>query len=126
MVKWLRFNTVGIGGAVLQVALLWSLEHAGVQYLLATAVAVEAALLHNYFWHVRWTWRGRLPSLLRFHLANGLVSIVSNLIWMRVFTGWLGMPVAAANLLAIGITSSVNFVLGDRWVFPAPAQSPPS
>ena len=122
MVTWLKFNAVGLGGAVLQVALLWTLERAGVTYLLATAIAVEAALLHNFWWHVRWTWRDRSPSLLRFHLANGAVSIASNLVWMRVFTGWLGVPVAEANVLAIGITSLVNFALSDRWVFASHAR----
>lgn len=122
MITWLKFNAVGMGGAALQVALLWSLQHAGVHYLLATAVAVEAALLHNFFWHVRWTWRDRQPSLLRFHLANGVLSIVSNLLWMRLFTGWLGMPVAAANALAITLTSLVNFALGERWVFARPGR----
>ena len=119
MVTWLRFNAVGIGGAVLQVALLWALEFSGVHYLLATAIAVEAALLHNFWWHVRWTWSDRRPSLLRFHVANGLVSMVSNLVWMRVFTGVLEMPVAGANVLAIGISSLLNFALSDRWVFAA-------
>jgi putative flippase GtrA len=115
--RWWKFNAVGIAGAVLQVSLLWALEHAGVNYLIATVAAVEAAILHNFYWHTRWTWRDRQPSLLRFHLANGLVSLVSNLVWMRVFAGWFGMPVIAANLLAITITSCVNFALGDRWVF---------
>jgi putative flippase GtrA len=114
---WLRFNAVGIAGAPLQVALLWLLMHFGAHYLWATALSVEAALLHNFFWHTRWTWQGRDASLLRFHLANGLVSIVSNLIWMRIFTGWLGVPAVPANLLAITLTSVVNFVLGERWVF---------
>jgi putative flippase GtrA len=125
VVSWLRFNVVGAGGAIMQVTLLWALEHAGVQYLLATALAVEAALLHNFHWHVRWTWRDREPSLLRFHVANGAVSIVSNLVWMRVFTGAFGMPVIPANGLAIAITSLANFALGERWVFAVPAQSHP-
>ena len=124
-VKWLKFNAVGLGGAALQVALLWTLERAGVTYLLATAIAVEAALLHNFWWHVRWTWRDRSPSLLRFHLANGAVSMTSNLVWMRVFTGWLGMPVTEANVLAIGITSLLNFALSDRWVFASRWRSRP-
>jgi putative flippase GtrA len=117
MKTWLRFNAVGIGGAAVQVACLWFLTYSGVHYLWATALAVEAALLHNYFWHTRWTWKGREASLLRFHLANGLLSIVSNLIWMRIFTGWLDIPAVPANLLAITLTSVANFILGDRWVF---------
>jgi len=114
-------------GAVVQLAVLALLTRLGLHYLIATAIAVETAVLHNYFWHLRWTWLDRPPAsrwgaLLRFNLANGVVSLLSNLVLMRVLTGWLGMPVIAANLLAIGITSVVNFFLGDRWVFARPVE----
>jgi putative flippase GtrA len=82
---------------------------------------VEVAVLQNYYWHVRWTWKGRDGSLWRFHLANGLMSVISNLIWMRIFTGWLGITPVAANLMAIALTSVANFLFGDRWVFPRPS-----
>ncbi|MEO8098991.1 MAG: GtrA family protein [Acidobacteriota bacterium] len=117
MIRWLKFNTVGVAGAILQLAVLWLLTRAGLHYLIATALAVEVAVLHNFYWHTRWTWKGRNASLLRFHLANGLLSVISNLIWMRIFTGWLGIPTIPANLLAIALTSIANFLLGDRWVF---------
>lgn len=119
MIRWLKFNAVGIAGAAVQLSVLWLLQRAGLHYLIATALAVEVAVLHNFYWHVRWTWKGREASLLRFHLANGLLSVVSNLIWMRIFTGWLGVPAIPANLLAIALTSIANFLLGDRWVFSA-------
>ena len=52
-------------------------------YLVATAFAVESAIIHNFFWHERWTWRdrkligaaGRLERLLRFNFGSGLISI---------------------------------------------------
>ena len=91
MIRWVKFNTVGIAGAVLQLAVLWVLTRAGLHYLIATALAVEAAVLHNFYWHTRWTWKGREASLLRFHLANGLLSVVSNLIWMRIFNPETGL-----------------------------------
>ncbi|MEP6960491.1 MAG: GtrA family protein [Acidobacteriota bacterium] len=119
MIRWLKFNAVGIAGAAVQLSVLWLLQRAGLHYLIATALAVEVAVLHNFYWHVRWTWKGREASLLRFHLANGLLSVVSNLIWMRIFTGWLGVPAIPANLLAVALTSIANFLLGDRWVFSA-------
>jgi len=90
---------------------------AGMHRLIATALAVEAAVLHNYFWHTRWTWKDRPNrSLLRFHLANGAVSVISNVAWMWVLSAW---PVLTANLTAIAATSVVNFLLGDQWVFGA-------
>lgn len=121
MIRWLKFGAVGAVGVVVQLGLLALLIQLGVHYLVATALAVEAAVLQNYYWHTLWTWRGREGSLWRFHLANGLLSLVSNLIWMRVFTGWIGMPPVPANLLAIALTSTANFLLGDRWVFQDPS-----
>lgn len=117
MITWLRFNAVGCAGAVVQLAAIWLLTRVGVHYLLATVLGVEAAILHNFYWHARWTWKGREPHLGRFHAANGAVSLLSNLVLMRVFTGWIGVPPVPANLGALALTSLVNFVLGDRWVF---------
>ena len=121
MIRWLRFNAVGILGAGVQVSVLALLTAAGLHYLLSTALAVETAVLHNYAWHRAWTWKdrpGRARELLRFHLANGLTSLASNLLLMSVLTGRLGLKPALANLIAITLTSLINFVLGDRWVFP--------
>ena len=117
MVRWLKFNAVGAIGALVQLSVLAVLIRLGAHYLLATALAVESAVLQNYYWHTRWTWKERHGSLWRFHLANGLISALSNLIWMRIFTGWLGISPVPANLMAIALTSVANFLFGDRWVF---------
>jgi putative flippase GtrA len=117
MLRWWKFNAVGAVGVAVQLGALALLIQFGVNYLVATALAVEAAVLQNYYWHTRWTWKGREGSLWRFHLANGLLSLISNLVWMRIFTGGLGIPAVPANLLAITLTSTANFLLGDRWVF---------
>jgi putative flippase GtrA len=115
--QWLRFNLVGVIGAAVQLAMLSVLANMGWNLYAATAVAVEVALLHNYVWHVRWTWRDRRPSLWRFHLANGLTSLVANLLWMRLLHGLFGLPTIAANLLGIVLTSVINYSVGNRWVF---------
>lgn len=123
--RWLKFSAVGLVGVGVQLAILALLTKFGVHYLVATAVAVEITLLHNYAWHRRWTWAdrdARSGRLLRFHLANGLVSLVSNLIWMRVLTGGLGVPAVPANLAAITVTSLLNFALGESWVFAGSAE----
>ena len=121
MKRWLQFNAVGLLGAGVQLSVLALLSWVGLHYLLATALAVETAVLHNYAWHRVWTWKDRRGggSLWRFHLANGLTSLASNLVLMTVLTGWLGLKVVIANLLAITCTSLINFLLGDRWVFSA-------
>lgn len=56
-------------------------------------------------------------SIVRFHLANGLVSMVVNLVGMRWVAG--GLPATAANLIAIIAASLLNYVLCCRFVFRA-------
>ena len=128
MIRWLKFNSVGVMGAGVQLAALALFVKLGMNYLLATALAVETALLHNFVWHTRWTWRerggSRLENLWRFQCSNGLVSLFSNVVLMRILTGWAGLPAVPANLLAICSTSLLNFWLSERWVFTsAPSES---
>ena len=47
--------------------------------LVAPFIATELAILHNFLWHVRWTWGDRPATqaesfrrLMRFHLGNGV------------------------------------------------------
>jgi len=96
-------------------------------YLPATAIAVEIAILHNFFWHQRWTWANRIRScnsgfshrFLGFHLANGALSIAGNIVLMRFFVEEFGMKYLVANALAIALCSVFNFLAGDRLVFRA-------
>ena len=123
MIRWLKFNAVGAMGVAVQLvalALLKSGLH--IHYLAATAAAVELALLHNFIWHERWTWRDRgtgrrAARLARFHLANGLFSILANLALMRLLVGRMHWPYLAANMTAIAAGSLANFFLGDLLVF---------
>jgi putative flippase GtrA len=117
VIRWLKFNAVGLMGVAVQLSALALATKLGMHYLLATALAVEIAVLHNYVWHRQWTWRGRAGSLWRFQLSNGLLSLASNLVLMRLLTGWAGLPPVPANLLAIACTSLLNFWISERWVF---------
>ncbi len=82
---------------------------------LATAAAVEAAVLHNFFWHQRWTWHDRptqgtretLARLRRFHAVNGLVSLVGNVVITSALVH-AGVHPVAANIIAILACSIVN------------------
>ena len=122
--RFWRFNGVGVAGFVVQLATLGALLAAGLHYLAATAIAVEAAVLHNFLWHERWTWsdrpasgRARLDRLWRFHVLNGLVSLIGNLLTMRTLVGLAGMQPVFANAIAVLACALVNFTTSDRLVF---------
>ena len=54
---------------------------------------------------------------IRFHLSNGLVSMLGNLALMRLLVHHAHLPLLVANLIAILCCSVANFCLGNTWAF---------
>ena len=123
ILRWAKFSAVGATGIAVQTISLFFLLHvAGLHYLAATALAVEASVLHNFIWHRKWTWAdrpraGAVQMLVRFNLTNGVLCLTANLALMFVFVDKAGLPAYVANLCAIAICSLLNFLLSDRFVF---------
>jgi putative flippase GtrA len=134
LLRWGAFNCVGLLGVGVQLIVLITLKSwLGIHYLAATAIAVEMAILHNFVWHERWTWldrtandRAGMPGrLFRFNLASGLVSISSNVLFMALLVGLLGIHYLPANLMAIAAGTVLNFFASDRLVFKVDEICPP-
>jgi putative flippase GtrA len=128
--RWVKFSVVGGAGLAVQLAVLWAATRlAGISPAVATVIAVEPALLHNFVWHEVWTWRGvvnlpgtspgsgRWSRLWRFHAATGSISIVSNVVFTMAFRNSLAIPLLAANVMAVGVTAILNFAVAEVWVF---------
>lgn len=124
--RWLNFNLVGGLGIVVQLSVLAAFTTLlRMHYLMATALAVEVAVLHNFIWHENWTWRDRAGQdesgwwkrLMRFQFANGALSVGGNLALMEILVGVWELNYALANLISISLCSILNFLAGDRWVF---------
>jgi putative flippase GtrA len=123
LVRWVKFNAVGAVGIGVQLAVLTALKSGlGWNYLLATALAVEAAVLNNFFWHERFTWADRrehfgFKKLVKFNLTTGGLSIVGNLVTMKLLVEIAGVEYLFANLLSIAACSILNFFVADRAIF---------
>ncbi len=124
--RWLKFNFVGGIGIGVQFAALFVLKGLfHLDYLAATAIAVEAAVVHNFVWHEQFTWadrvhmswRGSIRRFVRFNLTTGAVSILGNLALMRVMVGEGHMNYLMANAIAIALCSIANFLVSNGWVF---------
>jgi putative flippase GtrA len=139
-VRWMKFNVVGTAGVGVQLGALELLTALlPGHYLLATALAVESAVLHNFVWHECFTWADRRSlgwrharqwrhaflRLLRFNLTTGAISIGGNLVMMRLLVGQVHLPPVPANLSGIAVCSVVNFLVSNRWVFQISGQFPP-
>ena len=122
-VRWWKFNAVGAMGTAAQLAVLAILKIGlGMNYLAATALAVEATVVHNFFWHEHYTWAdrassARLARLAKFNLSAGTFSILGNVVAMKVFVDGLGVNYFVANLLSIAVCSILNYFVADRLVF---------
>lgn len=122
-IRWLKFNAVGGIGIGVQLFILTVLKSGlHLHYLAATAMAVETAILHNFWWHERFTWAdragsGSLARLAKFNFTTGLFSLSGNLLLMRLLVGIWHIEYIAANVLVIAMCSLLNFLVSDRMVF---------
>ncbi len=124
--RWVIFNLVGVAGMVVQLGVVALLVRVfASHYLVATAVGVESAVLHNFIWHQRWTWRDRparsrravATRLVQFHLLNGVVSLTGNVVITMLLTGVAGLDPVISNVIAIVVCSFVNFAASNAIVF---------
>jgi putative flippase GtrA len=133
LLRWGKFNLVGAMGMGLQLASLalfnrWMACH----YLYASAAAIELTLLHNFMWHLHYTWRDRrdgatrLRQFARFQLSNGLVSMLGNLALMRLLVHEARLPLLVSNVVAILCCSVANFCLGNNWAFAESRKNDPA
>jgi len=89
---------------------------------LSLALAIFLATLNNFFWNRLWTWADRKPyQYLSLPVQFGQYSLACSLsiVLQIVFTNLLAPHFfyQIANLIAIGVTSVLNFLLNDIWTF---------
>jgi putative flippase GtrA len=132
--RFLKFGTVGVSGIVVnQGALYFMQEHVfhvanvvvevdWLQLNASLAFAISLATLNNFYWNRLWTWKDRVelhprPWLAQF--GQYTVSCGLSIVLQFVFTNLLAPYnyYLIANLIAIGITSVLNFLLNDIWTF---------
>jgi dolichol-phosphate mannosyltransferase len=129
--KYIKFSAVGVVGAVINSAVLWTAhEIFFVYYLWAAVLAFCVAATSNYYMNRRWTYRskGKLPKQYSQFLAVSVCGLVLNLIILKGIVDE-AMPVlhigkdkasiylVAANLVAIFVVSIFNFFANSFWTF---------
>ena len=126
-VRFAKFHAVGAIGIVVQLAALALFKSGfGLNSVLATGLAVETAVLHNFVWHERWTWKsengprpwGEIGRLIwRFHLGAGGVSLLTNMGLTGLLAEVFHIHYLIANLIAIACAGLLNFFLNEFLVF---------
>ena len=128
VMRLVRFSMAGVAGFAVQVAALaFLVSVTNMHYLVATILAVEAAILINFVWHDRWTWRDRPPvteaerwrRLARFNAMTGLTSIAGSVMVTAALVEMLSMSPIAANIISVIALGTVNFAGANTLVFRA-------
>lgn len=128
--RFLKFGTVGVSGTVINLGVLYvaqeyifsSLQHLELRLNLSLALAIFFATLNNFFWNRLWTWTDRKHHYEKPWLAQfGQYTLACwlSIALQAVFTNVLAphFYYLIANVIAIGLTSVLNFVVNDIWTF---------
>lgn len=115
-----RFVTVGVLGFGVSTAGLWVLVGQGLPDFLASLLATEVAVIHNYLWHEavtfgtkQVTWR----RLVTYNLAAGVGLVITATAFALISRALPDVPLVVRNLLAVGCGTTSNFVLSMRFVW---------
>ncbi len=97
--------------------------HSDARLFIASAVALEAAILSNFLWHENWTFRHRdrrrwLP--LRFLTFNGTSfgSPVISFATINILTPTFGISPYIANTIGICVGASWNWTMNSMFIWP--------
>lgn len=120
-----RFVVVGTAAAAVQMALLAALvEVAGIDYLVAAAMAIETTIVVQYFANNAWTFqqwghttlREYAVGLFRTNLVRGsAIPIQLGVLWALV--SFAGTVYLVGNAVAIGVSGIYRYVLDSRWTW---------
>lgn len=124
--RFMRFAIAGAGGFIVQLATLAVLVAAHMHYVAATIIAVEAAILLNFVFHERWTWKDRgresgLSRFLRFNALTAATSIIGSVAITAILVEYFTFSPMLANVISVIVLSVINFVGADSLVFRATA-----
>lgn len=129
--RFLKFGIVGSSGIVINQGVLYvarehvfnNLQHAEIRLNLSLALAIFFATLNNFIWNRLWTWADRKQHLHHHSIAvqfgQYTLACWLSILLQVVFTNALALHVYYlwANLVAIVLTSVLNFLLNDLWTF---------
>jgi dolichol-phosphate mannosyltransferase len=134
---WLRYAAVGLGGAVIDVALSWLLvRDAGWHPAMALPVAIELALLSNFVWNQAITFRrassggllqpqSLLRTLVRYERVCSTGAVFNFLTTILLLTRGLGLvPSSSIGVLAGGIWNLIFNVPRIWQAWSAPLSAP--
>ncbi|MCB5247300.1 MAG: GtrA family protein [Candidatus Cloacimonetes bacterium] len=125
--KLLSFHLIAWVGTLVNLAVLW-LTHGvlKIPLLIAGAIAIEIAIIHNFTGHYFITWKDRVKRtprnylllLLKYNLVTASIDFVVNLGILWLLTHFLGVHYLIANIAGQVLGPLFKLVANEFLVFP--------
>jgi putative flippase GtrA len=130
--RFAKFGAVGFAGTLVNLAVVYvgqeflyrGIVSAPLRLNLSLATAIFFATLHNFIWNRAWTWGDRKtdirkPIAVQFmqYCTACWLAIALQIFFTNVFTQY--MHYLPANVLAIGMTAVLNYLINHAWTFRA-------
>ena len=123
--RYFKFCVVGGTGMLVDMGILWLIVSLlGWNLSLGKVLAAEAAIVNNFLWNDRWTFRaprsdapsgfGRLKRFLKFNLIC-VTGIIWSVLLINLQVYGLRMNAYLANFVAIMLVSLWNFFMSERF-----------
>lgn len=114
-----RYVAVGILGYALTLLVFSIGLHFGMTYPFAAALAFAFALVHNFLWNRRWTFKAHLhpmlPQAVRY-AGLAVVSLACNIGMLHLLVS-VGAPELLAEAAAVLLIVPFSFLAQRRWGF---------
>lgn len=118
----LKFIIVGAIGTIINLAAMYSLvEYFNLNYILASAIAVEVSIINNFILNNLWTFKGKklmsstVSRFLKFNTAS-ILALTINVATLYLLVR-LGIWYLIAQFIGIVLAFGINFIINIRWVF---------
>ncbi len=120
-VQFVKFCMVGSIGGVIHLGVLYILtEYFHIWYILSAAIGFTAGVINNFILNKYWTFQDRAPQIPRQFVSFFVISVVSlaiNLSVLYILTEYVGIWYMAAQLMAILVALSNNYLSNRRFTF---------
>lgn len=127
--RYLKFGSVGTAGSVINIAVFFLLtDLLGLDYRIASVLAIEIRIVCNFFMNLHWTWielksrpsRDVMRMFVNFNLSSLGLSLLVNwsvTVMLAELTGLNHNLANMGGLLVGNIGSIVNFLVSNFLIF---------
>lgn len=119
LIQFFKFSLVGISNTIVGLGVYYILLWLGMHYMLANFIGWAVGVANAFFWNNKYVFKNEntwWKALSRTYVSYG-VSFLVGAILLYVLVDFLGVGKYLAPILALVITTPLNFFMNKFWTF---------